>query len=380
MRFCGSTSAVNRAMPNSWRDRGQVLEQHRADALALEVVADVEGDLGAARVDAVVAADADDVLAHRRDEGDPVGVVDVGEPQHVGVAQPAQRREEAQVDRLVGLGGVEAVDAVDRRTGGSAGRGRRCRRAGRRRPPTPRGTRAGAARPPWRPSCHPRRIAGPRTGTLGPWSFATPSCTAAWCAASTPTAAVDPEVVRDLVGLAVRAPSAGFSQGWDFVALLDPRRPGGLLVGDRRRHAPRTPGAAGVGRPRPRALPVRPRRLPRPLRPARQGLDRPVDRPLAGALLGHRRRHGGDGHAARRRGRRPGRAVLRRARSSGTTPSARRSASPTAAGSSASSPSAREAERVSGLAAHPPTPRRSTRCSTSGGSARRREGTGSARL
>ena len=33
---------------------------------------------------------------------------------------------------------------------------------------------------------------------------------------------VPPEVVRDLVGLAVRAPSAGFSQGWDFVALLDP--------------------------------------------------------------------------------------------------------------------------------------------------------------
>jgi nitroreductase len=32
---------------------------------------------------------------------------------------------------------------------------------------------------------------------------------------------VDPETVRDLVALGVRAPSAGFSQGWDFVALLD---------------------------------------------------------------------------------------------------------------------------------------------------------------
>lgn len=32
---------------------------------------------------------------------------------------------------------------------------------------------------------------------------------------------VDTEVVRDLVGLAVRAPSAGFSQGWDFLVLLD---------------------------------------------------------------------------------------------------------------------------------------------------------------
>ena len=37
-----------------------------------------------------------------------------------------------------------------------------------------------------------------------------------------PAGAVAPEVVRDLVALAVRAPSAGFSQGWDFLALLDP--------------------------------------------------------------------------------------------------------------------------------------------------------------
>ena len=35
-----------------------------------------------------------------------------------------------------------------------------------------------------------------------------------------PDVPVPPAVVRDLVGLAVRAPSAGFSQGWDFVALL----------------------------------------------------------------------------------------------------------------------------------------------------------------
>jgi nitroreductase len=33
---------------------------------------------------------------------------------------------------------------------------------------------------------------------------------------------VDPATVRGLVALAVRAPSAGFSQGWDFVALVDP--------------------------------------------------------------------------------------------------------------------------------------------------------------
>ncbi|MGL5818060.1 MAG: nitroreductase family protein [Phycicoccus sp.] len=37
-----------------------------------------------------------------------------------------------------------------------------------------------------------------------------------------PAVPVSADVVRDLVGLAVRAPSAGFSQGWDFVALLDP--------------------------------------------------------------------------------------------------------------------------------------------------------------
>lgn len=37
-----------------------------------------------------------------------------------------------------------------------------------------------------------------------------------------PDRPVDEATVRDLVGLAVRAPSAGFSQGWDFLALLSP--------------------------------------------------------------------------------------------------------------------------------------------------------------
>ena len=37
-----------------------------------------------------------------------------------------------------------------------------------------------------------------------------------------PSVPVEMEVVHDLVTLAVRAPSAGFSQGWDFVALLAP--------------------------------------------------------------------------------------------------------------------------------------------------------------
>ncbi|HET6969209.1 MAG TPA: nitroreductase family protein, partial [Ornithinibacter sp.] len=37
-----------------------------------------------------------------------------------------------------------------------------------------------------------------------------------------PGVPVPHDLVRELVALAVRAPSAGFSQGWDFVALLDP--------------------------------------------------------------------------------------------------------------------------------------------------------------
>ncbi len=54
-----------------------------------------------------------------------------------------------------------------------------------------------------------------------------------------PTAPVDPDAVRDLVSLAVRAPSAGFSQGWDFLCLVDPQ--------DRARFwdATREPGSGG---------------------------------------------------------------------------------------------------------------------------------------
>ena len=94
------------------RDDCEVLEHHRADAAALEVVGDVEGHLGAVPVDPVVAGDADDLVADRRHEGDPVDVVDVGEPGDVAVAQLAQRREEPHVDGLVGLPGVEAAHTV----------------------------------------------------------------------------------------------------------------------------------------------------------------------------------------------------------------------------------------------------------------------------
>lgn len=41
-----------------------------------------------------------------------------------------------------------------------------------------------------------------------------------------PQQPVSAEVVADLVGLAVRAPSAGFSQGWDYVGLLGPEQTG----------------------------------------------------------------------------------------------------------------------------------------------------------
>lgn len=37
-----------------------------------------------------------------------------------------------------------------------------------------------------------------------------------------PDRAVPPEVLEQVLGNAVRAPSAGFSQGWDFVVLTDP--------------------------------------------------------------------------------------------------------------------------------------------------------------
>lgn len=52
-----------------------------------------------------------------------------------------------------------------------------------------------------------------------------------------PSVPVEMEVVRGLVTLAVRAPSAGFSQGWDFVALLNPQDRG-LLGRCRRRGRP----------------------------------------------------------------------------------------------------------------------------------------------
>ena len=256
------------------RDRGEVLEEHRPDALALVEVADVEGDLGAARVDPVVAPDPDDLLAHRHDERDPVDVVDVGEPVHVGVAEPAQRREEAQVDRLLGLRRVEAVDA-----GGVGGPDRPDVGDGAVAqddvglPPrgVPRRQRlvlhgAHRATPP----------VAPEGGHTVPMELREAVRRRRMVRRFDPDVPVPREVVRDLVALAVRAPSAGFSQGWDFVALLDAPDRAAFWDGHGCRRATGRLAARRLGRPGPRRLPVRPRRLPRPLRRARQGLDRPL--------------------------------------------------------------------------------------------------------
>ena len=54
-----------------------------------------------------------------------------------------------------------------------------------------------------------------------PWSSRTSYAAAAW-SATTPTSPVDPAVVDRALANAVRAPSAGFSQGWAFLVLDTP--------------------------------------------------------------------------------------------------------------------------------------------------------------
>ena len=68
----------------------------------------------------------------------------------------------------------------------------------------------------------PPRANRPAAGTLGPVELREAVLHRRMVRRFDPARAVPPEVVRDLVALGVRAPSAGFSQGWDFVALLDP--------------------------------------------------------------------------------------------------------------------------------------------------------------
>ena len=93
-------------------DGREVLEQDRADSLALHVVRDVEGHLGARGLDAVEAADTDDLAVEDRDQGDAVVVVDVGEAVDVTVAQLTERGKDAEVDGLVGLAVVELPQPV----------------------------------------------------------------------------------------------------------------------------------------------------------------------------------------------------------------------------------------------------------------------------
>ena len=92
---------------------GQVLEQDGTDAAALVVVRDVEGDLGLVRVvEAVVAADADDVRAAGDDEGHAVAVVHLREALELLRAELGLVREEAQVDGVLRLADVERLDRV----------------------------------------------------------------------------------------------------------------------------------------------------------------------------------------------------------------------------------------------------------------------------
>jgi nitroreductase len=105
-----------------------------------------------------------------------------------------------------------------------------------------------------------------------------------------PDRPVPPEVRERLLEHALRAPSAGFTQGWAFLVLEDAAdrelfwsvttsagAPDGWLTRMRRAPLLVVPAVVEGG-------------LPRAVRRAGQGLDRPGRGPLAGPLLGRRRR------------------------------------------------------------------------------------------
>ena len=155
-----------------------------------------------------------------------------------------------------------------------------------------------------------------------------------------PDRPVPPEVRERILANALRAPSAGFSQGWAFLVLES--------AADRYRASGRRP-------PRDRAGPLAHRHaagaadhrpavttggVPRPVRGARQGLDRQGRGPLAGALLAHRHRLRRAADAADRGGRGAGGVLLRRAAGADSTATGRPSASPTSTCRSGLSPSA----------------------------------------
>ncbi len=110
---------------------GEVLEQDRAEPAALVVVAGDERDLGRARpvrrrrarIQALVPADGDDLVAEQADERHPGVVVDGGEPLEVARRDARVRAEVAQVAGALG----QALRGTARSASASLGRiGRRC--------------------------------------------------------------------------------------------------------------------------------------------------------------------------------------------------------------------------------------------------------------
>ena len=90
-----------------------MLEEDRRDAAALVLVVDRERDLGLTPArPAVVARDADEVVAEQGDERHAVVVVDGREARDVVLAQPWPRTEEPVVDALVRQPSVESDEAL----------------------------------------------------------------------------------------------------------------------------------------------------------------------------------------------------------------------------------------------------------------------------
>ncbi|BBE22516.1 hypothetical protein MN0502_13990 [Arthrobacter sp. MN05-02] len=113
LRFSGKDLGREPADPVLAGGRGEVFEQDGADPASLVGVRDVEGDLGLERiVEAVIAADADDVRATRDHEGHAVAVVHLREALELLRAELGLVREEAEVDRILRLAHVEGLHRV----------------------------------------------------------------------------------------------------------------------------------------------------------------------------------------------------------------------------------------------------------------------------